>query len=136
MDIRIAQWIAPTTGVVAGVWLIGLGVFMAVRPRRALDALAAMGSTPVVHFGEMGARVLTGCALALAAPASRLPAAISVIGWFLVVSAVVLMLAPRRWHAAYSVWWARRIPPAGVWLVAPLSVLGGALLIWTLVPTP
>lgn len=114
-------------------WMIGLGVFMAVAPRRALAALAAMGGTPRVHFGEMAIRILAGAALMLVSGASRFPQALWLIGAFLIVSAVVLMLLPRRWHSAYSQWWAARIPVRAVRVVAPTSVLIGAALIWTVV---
>lgn len=124
-----AQWFA----LAAGAWLIGLGVWMAVSPRKALSALGAMGGTPRVHFGEMAVRALVGVALVVAAPVSRYPAAIALIGGFLVVSALALSLLPRRWHSAYSRWWAERIPPWAVRLVGPLSVVGGGVLIWCLV---
>jgi len=125
----VAQW----TAVALGLWMIGLGGFMAVAPRRALAALAAMGGTARVHFGEMGIRVLAGAALMLASGGSRIPQALWLVGAFLVVSAVVLMLLPRRWHSAYSRWWAGRIPVWGVRVVAPMSVLIGGVLIWTVI---
>jgi uncharacterized protein YjeT (DUF2065 family) len=129
----IARW----TGFAAGVWLAGLGVWMAAAPRQALAALAAMGGSPRVHFGEMGVRTAVGGALMLAAPVSRFPAAVMIMGGFLVVSAIVLMLLPRRWHAAYSTWWAARIPVAAVRVIAPLSVVAGGMLIWVLArPSP
>lgn len=119
--------------VVLGLWMIGLGGFMALAPTRALAALAAMGGTPAVHFGEMTLRIGAGVALMGAAEASRFPTALQVVGAFLIVSAVVLMLLPRRWHSAYSRWWAARIPVWAVRIVAPTSVLIGAVLIWTVV---
>jgi predicted membrane chloride channel (bestrophin family) len=125
--------VAQGTAVTLGLWMIGLGVFMAVAPRRALAALAAMGGTPRVHFGEMAIRILAGAALMLVSGASRFPQALWLIGAFLIVSAVVLMLLPRRWHSAYSRWWAARIPVWAVRVVAPTSVLIGAALIWTVV---
>lgn len=121
-----AQWAA----LALGVWMIGLGVFMGVAPARALSALAAMGGTPRVHFGEMILRILAGTALMAASAASRFPQALWLIGAFLIVSAVVLMLLPRRWHSAYSRWWAARIPVWAVRVVAPTSVVIGAALIW------
>jgi hypothetical protein len=88
----------------AGLWLIGLGVWMALKPRQALAVLAAMGSSPLVHFGEMAVRTLIGAAVIGAAPASRAPMILTVFGGFLVVSALVLVFLPRRWHSAYSTW--------------------------------
>jgi len=121
-----SQWLF----VLAGVWLIVLGVFMLFRPRLALDALGQLGGSAVVHVGEMLVRILAGTSLIFAAAASRFPVVITVIGSFLIVSAVVLLLLPRRWHAAYSTWWSRHISVAAVRVIAPMSwALGGAL-IW------
>ncbi len=125
---QVAQWLSA----LAGVWLIVIGAWMFAAPRRALDALAAMGSTARVHFGEMAIRGAVGLLFMVAAPAARFPLAITVIGGFLLASAIVLCLLPRRWHAGYSRGWARRFSPLFVRGVAPLSILGGGALVWCL----
>jgi len=124
-----SQWLV----IAAGVWLTGVGVLMLIQPRQALAALAKMGGSPAVHFGEMAVRILAGTAMVFAAAASRFPVAISVIGGFLIASALVLILLPRRWHAAYSTWWSRHIPVAAVRLIAPMSWAMGAALIWIVI---
>lgn len=116
--------------VLAGLWLAGLGVWMLARPVQALNVLAAMGSSPTIHFGEMAVRALVGLALVVASPQSRFPTAITIIGVFLIVTALALTIMPRRWHLAYSTAWARRIPVMTVRLIAPVSILAGAVLIW------
>ena len=126
--------VAQIVGLLAGGWLIALGVWMTAYPDRALSALAAMGGSPVAHFGEMITRLLIGAALVAAGPASRFPQVIPLLGWFLIISALVLMALPRRWHAAYSTWWAARIPVAAVRVVAAFSMIGGAAVIWSLSP--
>lgn len=111
-----------------GLWLVVLSLFMLLRPRRALHLLAQMGSTRVIHYGELGLRLLAGVSIILAAPGSQAPEILLPIGWFVAVSSLVLMLLPRAWHAAYSSWWASRIPPLAVSALAPLSICAGALL--------
>ncbi len=118
--------------VLAGLWLTGLGVWMTLWPGRALDVLGRMGSTPAIHFGEMGLRALIGVAFVVAASVSRFPMGMTVVGGFLIVTALILSLLPRRWHAAYSKGWARRIPSAAVRLIGPVSVVTGGGLIWTM----
>ncbi len=127
MIVAVSQWLA----VLVGVWLIGLSLFMLLAPQRALGVLAAMGSTPLIHFGEMAGRIAAGFVLMLASVMSRSPQVINLIGAFLIVSAVVLMVLPRRWHAAYSTWWAKRIPVWAVRLSAVFSTVAGGVLIWT-----
>lgn len=125
----VSQWFV----VAAGVWLIGLGVFMLIQPRQALAAIGQMGGSPAIHIGEMAVRLIAGIAMAFAADASRSPGAIAAIGMFLIVSALVLLLLPRRWHAAYSTWWSHRIPIRVVRLVAPISWAMGGTLIWVVI---
>ena len=125
-----AQWLS----VLAGVWLIGLGVWMLFQPRQALRVLGRMGGSPAIHAGEMSIRILAGLALLLAAEASRHPPVIAVVGGFLILSAIVLLLLPRRLHATFSTWWAQRIPVAAVRLIGPLSWLMGGALIWEVWP--
>ena len=124
-----SQWLVIATGV----WLIGLGVLMMIQPRQALAALGQMGGSPTVHIGEMAVRILAGVAMIFAAAASRFPVAISIIGSFLIVSALVLLLLPRRWHAAYSRWWSCHIPVTAVRLIAPMSWAMGGALIWSVI---
>lgn len=125
--------IARAGGVAAGAFLIALSLLMIVRPRAALAGLSRMGSTPAIHFGELGLRAAAGAAIALAAPTSRWPEGLFWGGLFLVVSSAVLALAPRRWHAAYSAWWARRIPPASVPVFALGSLLAGGALVFAVI---
>jgi len=126
--------IAQVLAIVLGLWLAGLGLMMALAPRRSLRALAAMGGSPAIHYGEMILRIAAGVVLIAAAGVSRHPAVLTTVGGFLIVSAAVLLLLPRRWHAGYSTWWARRIPTAAVRAIGPVSIAMGALLIWTILP--
>lgn len=119
-----ARWFAFAFGL----WLIALSLFMLLRPRKALVLLSKMGSTVVIHYAELGLRFVAGVSMILAAPASHAPEYLTPIGWFVAASSVVLMLLPRSWHAAYSSWWAQRIPPFAVSGLAPLSICAGALL--------
>lgn len=114
----------------AGIWLIGTGVFMALRPERALHVLSRTASTRTINNVEQGLRLSAGVALLLRAPASKLPQSLEVAGWFIVLSSLLLLVLPLRWHAAYACWWADRIAPAAVRAVAPLSALAGLGLIY------
>ncbi len=113
-----------------GAALALLSVLILLAPSRALQALSRFGSTPAIHFGELSARAAIGLIFVIGAPATRHPWVVSLIGGFLVISAVVLMLLPRRWHARYSGWWAARIPIWAVRLLAPISLVAGAALVW------
>ena len=116
--------------VAAGLWLIGTGAFMALRPGRALHVLSLTASTRTINNLEQGLRLSAGLALLLRAPASKLPQTFEVAGWFIVLSSLVLLVLPLRWHAGYACWWADRLAPAAVRAVAPFSALAGVALIY------
>lgn len=122
--------IATSAAAAAGFGLAGVGLFMALAPRKALTVLAAMGGTPGIHFGEMAVRALVGAALIVAGPASRLDDILPLIGWFLLVSAAVLAVLPRRWHATYSQWWSARMPVWAFRLSGVVGVAAGVGLAW------
>lgn len=117
--------------VASGIWIASIGVYMLVRPHHALAVLGRMGSSPSLHVGEMVVRIIAGIALMIAATGSRFPLTITIVGAFLIVTALVLLALPRRWHAAYSTWWSRRIPVAAVRLIGPLSWIIGGILAWS-----
>ncbi|WP_296720654.1 hypothetical protein [Erythrobacter sp.] len=116
--------------VAAGLWLIGTGAFMALRPERTLHVLSLTASTRTINNFEQGLRLSGGLALLLRAPASKLPQTFEVAGWFIVLSSLVLLVLPLRWHADYACWWADRLAPAAVRAVAPFSALAGLGLIY------
>lgn len=116
--------------IAAGLWLMLVAGWMAIRPAACRAILAKMGSTPLIHYGEHGVRALAGLCLIGAADASNAPLILTVAGGFIVVSSIVIALAPRRWHAAYAGWWAERLPLVAYQALSPVSLIGGAALIW------
>lgn len=41
---------------------------------------------------------------------AKAPALFEIAGWFVLLSSILIMIAPRGWHHAYAKWWADRIP--------------------------
>jgi hypothetical protein len=126
--VEAARWIAISFGL----WLIAVSALMIIRPSTALQALQRFGTTAIIHYGELTVRTIMGAALVVAAPASRHPPVSEACGWFLVVTSLLIAVLPRTWHALYSGWWAKRIPPVAVRLLAPMAALGGGALMWEL----
>jgi hypothetical protein len=116
--------------VAAGLWLIATGAFMVFWPKHALHVLSLTASTRMINNVEQGLRLLAGVALLQRAPASKLPQAFEIAGWFIVLSSLILLVLPLRWHSAYACWWADRLAPVAVRAVAPLSALAGLGLIY------
>lgn len=106
----------------ASVWLVGVGVLMAFRPRRFLYYLGQTASNRRINNIEQGLRLVAGVALVVHADSSKLPILFLIGGWFIVSSSVILLVIPLRWHAGYAVWWAERMRPVLVRAIAPASV--------------
>lgn len=121
--------------VAAGTWLAGVGVLMVVRSAYCLRVFERMtanleASNWRQNVIEQGLRILAGAALVVRAPASKLPIGLEIAGWLLVVSSVLILVAPLRWHGAYGRWWVDRIKPWLIRLLSPLPMLAGAGLIY------
>ena len=109
-------------------WLGIVGVVCLVHPERARQGLAQMGANWRIQLGEHIPRAIMGAAMVLRAPAAKAPAVFEVAGWFILASSIVILLLPMRWHNAYAVWWAVRIPLAAYRaLAAPTIGFAGAL---------
>lgn len=83
-----------------------------------------------LNLTEQGLRLLAGAALIVRAPASKLPALFEVAGWLVVVSSVLIIAAPIRWHGAYGTWWSKRLTPLVIRVLSPLPAVAGAGLIY------
>ena len=111
-------------------WLIAVAGLCLLRPRLALRGLGAMGSTPLIHFGEHTLRAMFGLALIDVSDATPWPPYFLWAGVFIVASSAVIALAPRRWHHAYAMFWARRLPPWSLRVMAPFTAGVGGGLFW------
>ena len=108
-----------------GLWLVFVAWLMVYRPYEALNYLSKMASTHLINYSELGLRLLAGIAFIIAAPATRAYLFFHYFGWFLVVSALVLMLVPRKWHQNYALYWARKLTPFMVRALGPFSLIAG-----------
>jgi hypothetical protein len=128
------QTVAFIVVAAAGLWLIGVALLMALRPRRSLDLLGLMvkklnAAKWPVTLTEQGLRILAGAALIVRSPASKLPGLFAIAGWLLLITSVLVIVVPGRWHVAYGVWWFSKLTPGIVRALAPVpAVVGGGLI--------
>jgi hypothetical protein len=116
--------------IAAGGWLVATGLLMALRPLRALHILSLTATSHRVNLSEQVPRLIAGAAMVIRAEASQFPQLFEVAGVFIATSSLVLMVIPLAWHNGYAVWWAKRIPPRAVRVIAPFSMASGAALVW------
>jgi hypothetical protein len=115
--------------VLSALWLIGVSIFILFCPATALCYLAKFASTNLINVSELVLRMIAGFAFLQYAVSSRFPSAFVIIGWFPVATSGLLLLTPRRWHAAYAVYWSRTLTPTMARAGALFSFLAGILLL-------
>lgn len=84
-------------------FLMGLTVVVFTKPVLAERFLMSFASSARAHFVEQGCRLLVGSALVVRSPAMWQTRVFGLIGWAVVVSSVVLVVLPWRWHHRFGV---------------------------------
>ena len=113
-----------------GLFMIGVSLLILIQPKIALMALRKFASTYFIHFTELGLRALTGLGFIGIAPFTDYVTPLKIWGGFLIITAFIIMLVPRRWHHAYAVWWAGKLKPWHIRLCAPFSLSVGLASLW------
>jgi hypothetical protein len=85
-------------------FLIGLAVVIATRPSLAEQFLRSFARSARAHYTEQVLRLVVGAALVNAASSMWQPELFTIFGWLIVVTSVVLLLTPWRWHHTLGTW--------------------------------
>lgn len=111
-------------------FILLVGVLMIANPAKANQILRKAGSTPLINYGELSIRMIPAFAMIHFADHSQIPQIFTLFGWFMIVSSIVLMVMPRRWHHAYAVKCADILKPHIIPWLAPVSFLFGGWVLW------
>jgi hypothetical protein len=115
----------------AGLWILAVAMLMAVRPADCLSLMTTMKQNlEHSNWRLQFTRVLAGLALIIRAPASKLPLLFGIAGWILVVTSLLIMAAPIRWHGAYGATLMKRLTPRLLRILSPIPAAAGAGLIY------
>jgi hypothetical protein len=109
-------------------WLLFVSFLMFVQPMQFLAMLRMTATTRAINNWEQGFRLLSGIAFYVRAEVSKSPLIFHWIALVLIVSAALLLLLPLGWHSAYARWWSRKLSPAAVRHLAPVSAIAGIAL--------
>jgi hypothetical protein len=82
--------------------LIGFTAVVFVRPALAERFFMSFAASARAHVVEQVFRLLIGASLVVRSPQMWQPVIFLVIGWALVVSAVVLLVLPWQWHHRFG----------------------------------
>jgi len=113
-----------------GLFLISVGFLMLLAPKKAQEILKKAGSTPLINFGELVIRMIPATAMILYADLSKYPEFFKLLGWFMLVTSVLLLLVPRKYHHAYALWCASFLSPIYIRSISPFSFLFGCFMLY------
>jgi len=108
---------------------------MAVWPDYGLKLFEKMASSLAssnlrLQLTEQGLRIVAGAALIIRSPLSKLPLAFEVAGWCIVISSLVILALPIRWHGFYGHWWSRRLTTLTLRVLSPFPAIAGAAIVY------
>lgn len=121
---------AKSLVIVFGIFLICSGLIMLFAPEKARRILRKAGSTNFINYAEITIRLIPAAGLILASDYSKYPAFFKILGWFMLITSLVLYFVPRRIHHGYSLKCAEIIKPLYFQMISPFSFLFGAALIY------
>ncbi len=129
MVIVIAKWII----IAFGLFLIGAGLIMLFAPQKARQILRKAGSTNVINYAEITIRMIPAAGLILYADYAKYPEPFKLLGWFMLITSLVLYFVPRQIHHNFSLKSAEILKPLYFQLISPFSFLFGGTLIYAVV---
>lgn len=116
-----------------GLFIIAIGFLMLFHPEKARAMLRSAGSTNFINYAEITIRMIPASALIIYADFSKYPEAFKLLGWFMIATSLVLYLVPRQLHHQYSLYAAKLLKNKYVRLIAPLSLLFGSAIIFSVI---
>ena len=113
--------VALTVVVLAAAFLLCLAAAAVFLPKHAAHFLNGFASSARAHYSEIGLRLIVGAALIVAAPNMLFAKQFMLFGWLIVVTSLVLLCLPWRWHQRFAQY---VLPPITkrVWLFALFAV--------------
>src|SRR5579872_6163826 len=85
-----------------GLFLVGLTVVVFAKPAVAERFFMSFASSARSHYTEQVVRLLVGASLITRSPSMWQPKVFWFVGWAIVLSSSVLMLAPWQWHRRFG----------------------------------
>lgn len=124
--ISIAKW----TVILFGIFFICAGMIMLFSPRKTRQLVRTAGSTNFINYAEITLRMIPAIGLILSADISKYPLIFSIVGWFIVVTSLVLYFVPRHLHHKLSIKFADILKPFYFQLISPFAFGIGILIIY------
>ncbi|MFH6959512.1 hypothetical protein ACHRV1_19115 [Flavobacterium aquidurense] len=124
--------IAKYTIILFGLFFIFIGFLMLFNPTKARETLRKAGSTNLINYGEITIRMIPATALIIYTDLSKFSEVFKVLGWFMLITSLVLYFVPRHLHHNFSNKAADLLKPLYFQFIAPLSFIIGAIIIFSI----
>jgi hypothetical protein len=112
-----------------GLFFIGIAFVMLIKPIFARAILRKAGSTNIINYGEITLRMIPAAALISCAAVSKYPETFKLVGWFMLLTSLVLYFVPKKLHQNFSNRCADILKPFYFQVIAPFSMLIGIIII-------
>lgn len=123
--------IAMYVVILFGIFLIGVGLLMLLKPSKARAYLRLAGSTNFINYTEITIRMIPAAGLVLYSEFSMFPEIFKYFGWFMIVTSLVLYFVPRKLHHRYALMCANILTPQLIRVTSPFSMLFGVGIIYS-----
>jgi hypothetical protein len=123
--------IAKYIVILFGIFLIGVGLLMLLKPEKAREYLKKAGSTNLINYSEITIRMIPAAGLILYSEFSKFPEVFKYFGWFMIGTSIILYFVPRRLHHRYSLLCADILKPQLIRVTSPFSMLFGVAIIYS-----
>ena len=72
--------------------MVFIGIALLIKPTSVLNILKQYGTKKALYISAITARLLLGCLLISQATASSLPLTVELLGWLIIIAAIILMV--------------------------------------------
>lgn len=125
--------IAKYIVILFGIFLIGVGFLMLLKPTKAREYIRKAGSTNFINYFEITIRMIPAAGLVIYSEFSKYPEIFNIFGWFMIATSLVLYFVPRRIHHKYALRCADILTPVYIRLSSPFSILFGCAIIYSVI---
>lgn len=113
-----------------GIFILATGFLMLFMPEKARELLRKFASTSIINYAEITIRLVVGIALFLYSDVCKYPEVFKLFGWFMIVTALILYVVPRRIHHKFSTGSADVIKPVYFRCISPFAFVFGIFIIY------
>lgn len=114
--------------IIFGLFLVWSGFMMFVNPEKVKKIIALAGSTLFINYAELITRLIIGIAFVFVK--TKYNFVFTYVGYFLIISALILMLVPIKKHNKFSVYASQKLKPIYLSFFALISIIMGILIIY------